>query len=773
MPHRRIRTTLGAVVAVSVLVMSPRTAAFAADNSPTVVDGVDGADNTSLTAVNDSGMAIGSSSTGDDVYAIAWTAADRTTPILTPQGGSGTTPQAVNAGGQVIGSYNDSNDHARGFVWTKDGGSHDLGFDDSQYAVPVAENDAGQIVMEVGGAGNTHTGWVGTPGHWTQILTPDDTTEVEVEAINAQGDVAAVDVSQFNVDKAFLWSSTQGAVDLGTLPGATSTDVAIDSIDGAGDLVGTANLSDGQEAFRWTATDGFTTLDVPSGWTGRGLRVNAGGVGMADASPPGGGSLRTYSWAVDGSSEDVGDLGEDYLNPVAIADDGRILGVASGGADLLPSVWSHDTGMVELAPRSGDQFAWTNGLSPDGRWAVGYSSPSSGPQVGAVWDLDAALSSGATTPSAPRDVKAAAGDGSAKVWWRAPARQGGARVTSYLVTASPGGATSTVTVSSGSADASGTVSGLTNGTAYTFTVQATNSAGPGDVSAPSSPAVTPVAGAPAPVTTSGAASNNGGTVSTGDHSTTAQPVSTSVTVPSGTGGGVVDIAQGAVNQTAPSGYSFASQQVDITAPAASFDNPLQLVFTIGSSQAGGATASTLQLFRTESGGAPVLVPDCTAADGTAAPDPCISSRQTGTGGEIDLTVLTSSASIWNFAAKKSSPPPPPHYSFTGFYSPVANAPKVNTVKAGASLALSFSLNGNHGTAILAHGYPETATVSCAHPTQITGKVSATSGSLSYSTKTKRYTYTWKTTKTYASSCRGIDVRLSDNTDHYALFHFTK
>ncbi len=167
------------------------------------------------------------------------------------------------------------------------------------------------------------------------------------------------------------------------------------------------------------------------------------------------------------------------------------------------------------------------------------------------------------------------------------------------------------------------------------------------------------------------------------------------------------------------------------------------------------------------------VPDCTATDGTATPDPCISSRQTGAGGEIDLTVLTSSASIWNFAAKKTSPPPPPHYSFTGFYAPVANAPKLNTVKAGASVALSFGLNGNHGTAILAHGFPETATVSCAHPTQITGKVSATTGSLSYSTKTKRYTYTWKTSKTYGNTCRGIDVRLDDSTDHYAVFHFTK
>jgi hypothetical protein len=771
MPHRRTRMAVGVLIALSVLVAAPRPAAFAADNTPIGVDGVDGADGTTLTAVNDSGMAIGYSDTPDDAYAIAWTATDGVTKILSPLGTSGTNAQAVNATGQVVGNYNDGHGHPRPFVWTKDGGSQDLGFADAQSAFPVGENDEGQIIVETGSTG-VYNGYVGTPGHWTQIVAPDHSTQVEVEDINADGDVAAVEVN--GSDRAFLWSATQGAVDIGTIPGSTATDVALGSINDADVIVGHANFSNGgEEPFRWTPGGGMTTLDAPAGSTGLAKKVNADGVAMGEAFPPGGGSLRGYVWATDGTREDLGDLGQAYVDPQAIADDGRVVGPVSGPADDLGFVWTHDTGMVQLAPRSGDESAYPTDVSPNGRWAVGQSDPSSGPQVGAVWDLDAALSS-ATTPSAPRDVQAVAGDGSALVSWQAPTQQGGARVTSYVVKASPGGATSTVSVSSGSADASTTVSGLTNGTAYTFTVQATNSAGPGDVSDLSSPAVTPVAGSPAPVTTSGTASNSGGTVSTGDHSTSAQPISTSVTVPSGTGGGSVDIAQGAVNQTAPSGYTFASQQVQITAPSASFDNALKLSFTIGASQAGGATAATLQLFRAENGGSPVQVPDCTATDGTATPDPCISSRQTGTGGEIDLTVLTSSASTWNFATKKTTPPPPPpHYSFTGFYSPVANAPKVNTIKAGAAEALSFSLNGNHGTAILAHGFPESATVSCAHPTQITGKVSATSGSLSYSTKTKRYTYTWKTTKTYAGTCRGIDVRLNDNTDHYALFHFTK
>jgi alpha-tubulin suppressor-like RCC1 family protein/Tol biopolymer transport system component len=97
-------------------------------------------------------------------------------------------------------------------------------------------------------------------------------------------------------------------------------------------------------------------------------------------------------------------------------------------------------------------------------------------------------------PTAPRNVSAVAGNAQATITWAAPLSNGGSAITGYTVTASPGGAS----VSVGGSTLTGTVTGLTNGTTYTFTVVATNVAGNGPASAPSGP-VTPhavVPGAP-------------------------------------------------------------------------------------------------------------------------------------------------------------------------------------------------------------------------------------------------------------------------------------
>ena len=86
-----------------------------------------------------------------------------------------------------------------------------------------------------------------------------------------------------------------------------------------------------------------------------------------------------------------------------------------------------------------------------------------------------------SVPDAPTNVLVTTGVDQVTVAFQPPAADGGANITSYTVTASPGGATATGTGSPI------TVTGLTGTAPYTFTVRATNVIGSGPPSAPSIP----------------------------------------------------------------------------------------------------------------------------------------------------------------------------------------------------------------------------------------------------------------------------------------------
>jgi hypothetical protein len=96
------------------------------------------------------------------------------------------------------------------------------------------------------------------------------------------------------------------------------------------------------------------------------------------------------------------------------------------------------------------------------------------PSYSGVWTLPAQYQAIGSTnwpmgPGAPTSVTASAGDASASVTFVAPTFTGiPPGITGYLATSSPGGLTAT------GASSPLSVTGLSNGTAYTFAVQATN-----------------------------------------------------------------------------------------------------------------------------------------------------------------------------------------------------------------------------------------------------------------------------------------------------------
>ncbi|MEN8884956.1 MAG: DUF1566 domain-containing protein, partial [Winogradskyella sp.] len=92
------------------------------------------------------------------------------------------------------------------------------------------------------------------------------------------------------------------------------------------------------------------------------------------------------------------------------------------------------------------------------------------------------------SPDAPIISSVTADNTQASISFTAPANTGGLPITSYTATSSPGNFTGTLT-QAGSGTI--TVTGLTNGTAYTFTVVATNAVGVSNASAASN-AVTPL-----------------------------------------------------------------------------------------------------------------------------------------------------------------------------------------------------------------------------------------------------------------------------------------
>jgi probable HAF family extracellular repeat protein len=148
--------------------------------------------------------------------------------------------------------------------------------------------------------------------------------------INDAGQV--VGSSGFVPNRAFLWNSSTGMTDLGTLPGGR--DSYAYGINNAGQVVGS---SDGQ-GFLWTRSTGMTAL----GTSGANAINNAGQVV--------GGENRAFLWSSSTGSTDLGTLpGGSSSRASDINDNSQVVGTSSTSDGTSHAfLWNSSTGMTDL-----------------------------------------------------------------------------------------------------------------------------------------------------------------------------------------------------------------------------------------------------------------------------------------------------------------------------------------------------------------------------------------------------------------------------------------
>lgn len=163
----------------------------------------------------------------------------------------------------------------------------------------------------------------------------------------------------------------------------------------------------------------------------------------------------------------------------------RATSISPGGWDNTLEIWTAGGGFVTQNDDSyGLDAALTVTLNAGTSYRIGMGGYNSGSRGTAT------VTFASHPPSAPGDVLAVAGDGTAAVTWSTPADVAGG-VTSYTVLCTPAGGTEVPCgVNYGTPPSrSRTVTGLTNGTAYSIRVTASNAIGTSEPSTPTS--VTP------------------------------------------------------------------------------------------------------------------------------------------------------------------------------------------------------------------------------------------------------------------------------------------
>jgi uncharacterized protein (TIGR02145 family) len=322
--------------------------------------------------------------------------------------------------------------------------------------------------------------------------------------ITATGTASPITVTGLTNGTAYTFTVIATSANGNSSPSAPSNSVTPSAVPGA-PTIGTATAGNAQATVTFTAPvsdggsaiTGYTVTSTPGGFTGTGTASPISVTGLTNGT--------VYTFTVIATNANGNSLPSDASNsvtPLSVPGAPTIGTATNGNAQAT---------VTFTAPASNGGSAitgYTVTSNPGNFTATGTASPITvtGLTNGTAYtftviatnangnSLPSAASNSvtpSTVPGAPTIGTATKGNAQATVTFTAPASNGGSAITGYIVTSNPGSFTATGPASPI------TVTGLTNGTAYTFTVIAINANGNSLPSAASN-SVTPagVPGAP-------------------------------------------------------------------------------------------------------------------------------------------------------------------------------------------------------------------------------------------------------------------------------------
>jgi probable HAF family extracellular repeat protein len=254
----------------------------------------------------------------------------------------------LNDAGQVAGTSLNNAGVEKAFVWSMRGGMLDLRAAPSRgRSYGWAINNRGVVTGAMGDAAHPFR-WSVASGVEDLGVTPGIPAPAAGRVLGDAGLVAGVTTIDDEFTRAFVWTRSDGLIDIDTLGSVESSPVAV----GAGGEVAGNRLAsfddDGERPFLWTRATGMVDLGTGRGSTASvhamtpGLHI-AGSIGYPD------GRQRAMSWTRQRGMRELGTLGGRTSVALDVNTRGQIAGFAEDRFGTARAfVWSAAGGMLDL-----------------------------------------------------------------------------------------------------------------------------------------------------------------------------------------------------------------------------------------------------------------------------------------------------------------------------------------------------------------------------------------------------------------------------------------